>query len=68
MALFEAGQQVKVVDGCSPYYGLIGTIIREGDGFFGRGYHVEFDLDEEDLQNTWLFQEFQLDSLTSSNE
>ena len=60
MAMFERGQKVKVVDGCSPYYGLIGTMIREGDGYFGVGYHVGFDPDGLDLQDTWLFQEFQL--------
>jgi hypothetical protein len=60
MAMFERGQKVKVVDGCSPYYGLIGTMIKEGDGYFGVGYHVEFNPDGLDLQDTWLFQEFQL--------
>jgi hypothetical protein len=35
-------------------------MIKEGDGYFGVGYHVEFEPDCLDLQDTWLFQEFQL--------
>ncbi|MBT3363858.1 MAG: hypothetical protein HN929_08775 [Chloroflexi bacterium] len=60
MATFKPGQKVKVVDGCSPYYGRIGEVIKEGDGYFGCGYHVEFMRDEADLLESWLFQEFQL--------
>ena len=61
MAQFKRGHKVKVVDGCSPYYGRTGTMIKEGDGYFGVGYHVEFEPDEAELQDTWLFQEFQLE-------
>jgi len=63
MAKFEPGWQVKVVDGCSPYYGRIGVVIKEGDAYFGCGYFVEFERDEADLQEVPLLQECQIEQI-----